>query len=138
MSDFIGDLGSTMSWVGVSLALMVAGFVVVDLMTPGKLREQVSSSINAALLVGAKLFAVGIIVSSAVWTAVDDLSEGLVDAVLYSVLGLAVSAVSFLVLDWVMPARMRHLVNEPAFDPVSVVAVGSELSVALVIAAAIS
>ena len=138
MSDFITDFASTMAWIGVSLTLMVVGFIVVDLLTPGKLREQVSESLNASLLVGAKLLGVGLIIASAVWTAPDALVDGLTEAVAYSVLGLAVSALAFLVLDALLPARLRHLVNEKTFDPVSAVAVGSELTVALVIAAAIS
>lgn len=138
MEAFIDDLGATLAWLGVSIATMAVGFVIVDLLTPGKLRTQISENLNAALLVGAKMLAVGIIVATAVFTAVDDLDEGLLDAVLYSGLGLAVSAVMFLALDAVMPARLRHLVNEANFDPATAVAASAEISLALVIAAAIS
>lgn len=138
MEAFIDDLGATLAWLGVSIATMVVGFVIVDLLTPGKLRTQISENLNAGLLVGAKMLSVGIIVATAVFTAADDLDEGLLDAVLYSGLGLAVSAVMFLLLDAVLPARLRHLVNEVKFDPATAVAAGAEISLALVIAAAIS
>ena len=50
MEDFINDLGPIAAWLGVSLAIMVAGFMVVDVLTPGHLRTQVSDNLNAALL----------------------------------------------------------------------------------------
>ena len=41
MEDFINDLGPIAAWLGVSLAIMVAGFMVVDVLTPGHLRFQI-------------------------------------------------------------------------------------------------
>lgn len=138
MNQFFTDLGVTLAWLGTATALMAVGFVVVDVLTPGKLREQVSENLNAGLLVGGKLVAVGIIVFSAVWTAPDALDEGLLEAVLYSVLGLIISAVAFLLVDLVLPVRLRQLVEEQEFDPATCVAVGAEIGLALVVAAAIS
>lgn len=138
MNEFFNDLGATLAWLGTSFAMMVAGFGVVDLLTPGKLREQVSENLNAGLLVGGKLISVSVIVFSAVWTAADDLGEGLLDAVLYGALGLVISAVAYLLIDLALPVRLRHLVNESRFDPATCVAVGADLGAALVIAAAIS
>lgn len=138
MEAFIDDLGSIGAWLGVSLVMMVIGFVVVDILTPGHLRTQVSSSINAALLVAGKLISVGIIISSAVWAAEDSLGDGLTDALLYSATGIVVSAVAFLLLDLALPVKLRELVAETEFDTTSVVAMGAEIAVALVIAASLS
>lgn len=138
MSDFVSDLGSSFAWLGVALGLMVAGFAVLDVLTPGNLRKQVSNSLNAAVLVAGKLIAVAVIVFAAIWTAGDDLDDGLVDALLYSALGLLVSAVALWLLDLALPAKLRNLVNEQEFNPAAIVAVGAELGVALVVAAAIS
>ncbi len=138
MGVFIDDLGNTAAWLGTAIALMVAGFIVVDLLTPGNLRAQVSENLNAGLLVGGKMVSVGIIIFSAIWTAPDSLSDGLVEAILYSVLGLIISAVMFLFVDLVLPVRLRQLVEEAEFDPATCVAVGTEIGLALVIAAAIS
>ncbi len=138
MEDFINDLGSIGAWLGVSLAIMATGFVSVDLLTPGNLRTQVSESLNAALLVAGKLMAVGIIVMGAVLTSPDALDEGLVQAVLYGLTGIVVSSIAFLLLDLVLPVKLRELVQETEFDPASVVAVGSEIAVALVVAASLA
>ena len=134
MEDFINDLGPIAAWLGVSLAIMVAGFMVVDVLTPGHLRTQVSDNLNAALLVAGKLVAVGIIV----FTAPDALDEGLLDAVLYGLTGIVASTIVFLLLDLALPVKLRELVAEPEFDPAAVVAMGSEIAVALVIAASLS
>lgn len=138
MEDFINDLGPIAAWLGVSLAIMVAGFMVVDVLTPGQLRTQVSDNLNAALLVAGKLVAVGIIVGGAVFTAPDALDEGLLDAVLYGLTGIVASTIVFLLLDLALPVKLRELVAEPEFDPAAVVAMGSEIAVALVIAASLS
>ena len=138
MDVFIDDLGNTAAWIGTAIALMVAGFIVVDLLTPGNLRAQVSENLNAGLLVGGKMVAVGIIIFSAIWTAPDGLSDGLIEAILYSAFGLIISAVMFLFVDLVLPVRLRQLVEEEDFDPATCVAVGTEIGLALVIAAAIS
>ncbi len=138
MEDFINDLGSISAWLGVSLAIMAAGFVVVDVLTPGHLRTQVSDNLNAALLVAGKLVAVGIIVMGAVLTSPDDLDEGLIQAVLYGATGIVVSSIAFLLLDLALPVKLRELVQEKEFDPAAVVAMGSEIAVALVIAASLS
>lgn len=138
MSEFIDNIGSTLAWLGTAIVLMGLGFGVVDVLTPGNLRKQVSENLNAGLLVGGKLVAVGIIVFSAIWTAPDELDVGLVEAILYSLLGLITSGIMFLVVDLVLPVRLRHLVNEEKFDPATCVAVGAEVGLALVIAAAIA
>lgn len=138
MEDFINDLGPIAAWLGVSLAIMIIGFVVVDVLTPGSLRDQVSDNLNAALLVAGKLTTVGIIVCGAVLSAPDALDEGLVQAALYGVTGIVASSLVFLLLDAALPVKLRHLVNEKEFDPAAVVAVGSEIAVALVIAASLS
>ncbi len=138
MEVFIDDLGSTVAWLAVAFALMGAGFIVVDLLTPGDLRKQVSDNLNAGLLVGGKMVAVGIIVFSAIWTAPDGLSDGLIEAVLYSSLGLVMSAIAFLLVDVVLPVDLRRIVEEKEFDPAVCVAVGAEVGLALVVAAAIS
>lgn len=138
MDVFIDDLGNTAAWLGTAIALMIAGFIVVDLLTPGNLRAQVSENLNAGLLVGGKMVSVGIIIFSAIWTAPDGLSDGLIEAILYSAFGLIISAVMFLFVDLVLPVRLRQLVEEEAFDPATCVAVGTEIGLALVIAAAIS
>jgi uncharacterized membrane protein YjfL (UPF0719 family) len=138
METFVDNIGNTLAWLGMSIVFLTAGFVVVDLMTPGNLREQVSASINAALLVASRLTAVSIIIGSAVWNAPDDLGEGLGQAAGYSALGLVIGVVAFLLLDLALPARLREMVTQNTFNPVAVVTVGADLSVAVVIAAAIS
>lgn len=112
MEDFINDLGPIAAWLGVSLAIMIIGFVVVDVLTPGSLRDQVSDNLNTTLLVAGKLTAVGIIVCGAVLSAPDALDEGLVQATLYGVTGIVASSLVFLLLDATLPVKLRHLVNE--------------------------
>jgi uncharacterized membrane protein YjfL (UPF0719 family) len=58
--------------------------------------------------------------------------------VLYGLTGIVASTIVFLLLDLALPVKLRELVAEPEFDPAAVVAMGSEIAVALVIAASLS
>lgn len=136
MKEFIQDLDNTLAWVGASVGLMVLGVAILGFITPGKLRAQVSDSLNAAVLVAFKVLSVAIIISVQVYNAPDDLSEGLTDVALYGLLALVLSTIAFMVIDGILPAKIRELVNEKQFDPAVLVAATAEIAVALVVAAA--
>lgn len=125
-------------WIVVSLALLGAGWLLVDVLTPGDLRKQISASVNAATLVAGRLLGSATVIFAAIGLSDDALATGLVQATVYSLAGLAAAAVTFLLVDALLPAKVRNLVNEPKFNPAVLVAAAADVSVALVIAAAIS
>lgn len=132
------DVGGAIGWTLASFALFAIGFVVIDVLTPGHLRTQVRDNLNAAVLVAAKMLAVAAIVFVAVWTAPDELGDGIVHAGGVGLFALAFSVIAFLGLDRLIPGGIRHLVDEPRFSPMVVVAGAAEIAVALTAAVALS
>ena len=138
MNDILIDLGQYAAWIGVSLPLLALSYAVVDLLTPGNLRVQVSESINAAILVMSRLVAAGIVVLGAILQSDDVLATGIVQTVTASLVGIVAAVVVFVIVDVVLPADVRNLVNEEKFDPAVLVSAGADIAAALVIAGAIS
>lgn len=132
------DVGVAIAWTAASFALFAIGFVIVDVLTPGRLRTQIRDNLNAAVLVSAKMLAVAAIVFVSVWTAPDDLSEGVAHAAAQGLGSLAFTVVAFLGLDQLIPGGIRGLVNEPRFAPAVIVAGAAEIAVALTAAVALS
>lgn len=134
----LDDVGGAAAWTLASFLLFAVGFVIIDVLTPGHLRTQIRDNINAAVLVGAKMIAVAVIVFVSIWTAPDDLGDGVVYAASQALWSLAVSVIAFLGLDRLIPGGIRNVVNEPGFAPRVVVAGAAEIAVALTAAVALS
>lgn len=134
----LDDVGGALAWTLTSFVLFAVGFVIIDLLTPGHLRTQIRDNLNAAILVSAKMVAVAIIVFVSVWTAPDDLGDGIVYAASQALWSLAVSVAAFLALDRLIPGGIRQAVDEPTFSPRVLVAGAAEIAVALTAAVALS
>lgn len=123
----------------VGAGVLALGFLVLDLLTPGNLRTQVyiDKNPNAAILLGANHLALAIIVVTAILTSADSLGQGLLDSAVYGLVGVVLQAVALRLLDAVIPADLRGLVNEPRICgatwavAVSLVAIGAVNAAAL-------
>ena len=96
----------------VGIGLMAAGFVLVDLLTPGKLRDLiwVERNPNAALLLAANQLGIAGIVFTAILTSYDDFAKGLASTVIFGLVGLAVMALAFVVLDLLTPGELGEVI----------------------------
>lgn len=132
------DVGAAAAWTVASFVLFAVGFVIIDVLTPGHLRTQIRDNVNAAILVSAKMLAVAVIVFVSVWTAPDDVGDGVVYAATQALWSLAISIAAFLGLDRLIPGGVRNVVNEAGFSPRVIVAGAAEIAVALTAAVALS
>ena len=123
----------------VGLVLMTLGFLLIDLLTPGNLREQIwlYRNRNAAVLVASNLLAVGIIVTSAITASENAVLAGLVSTFVYGVLGLMLMGLSFLVVDMLTPGNLGALLVESTPHPAAWVIGTSHLVVAAIVSAAL-
>lgn len=134
-----GFVGTLLFFV-IGVGVLALGFLALDLITPGNLRTQVylDHNPNAAILLGANHLALAIIVVTAIMTSADNLGQGLVDTAFYGLIGVLLQAVALRVLDAVIPADLRALVNEPRMRG-SAWAIGTSLvAIGAVNAAALS
>jgi len=138
--DLVTDLLVTLAYGGVGVALMAVGYGLVDLATPGRLRELiwVERNRNAALLLTSNLAGVGIIVVAAIVSSEDDFVRGIVGAGVYGLLGLVIMAVAFLLLDMVTPGRLGEILVDSDPHPAAWVSAVVHLASGAIVAAAIS
>jgi len=138
------DLGvgviATLAYAGVGLSILTLGYVVLDLITPGKLRELVFAerNVNASVVVCGNVLALAAIVTTAIVESDEDLSTGLGQAAVYGLLGVALQAIAFKIIDIVTPGHLGHIVTDPRPDPASAVVAVFSLALGAVLSAAIT
>lgn len=140
VTDLITDLLATLAYGAVGVALMAIGYLLVDLATPGRLRELiwVERNRNAAVLLVSNLAGVGIIVVAAILSSDDDFAAGIAGASGYGLLGLLLMAVAFLLLDLATPGSLGAILVDPQPHPAAWVSGVVHLATGGIIAAAIS
>ncbi|MDA2806811.1 DUF350 domain-containing protein [Nocardiopsis suaedae] len=122
------------------LVLMLAGYLIVDLLTPGKLHVLIwqNRNPNATLVLAANTLGVAMVVAMAIYASDGGLAEGLMLTAVYGVIGLVLMALSFAAIDLLTPGRLGDAVNHTELVPAAWVNATAHVSVALVVAAAIS
>ncbi|GAB4047597.1 DUF350 domain-containing protein [Catellatospora paridis] len=122
------------------ICLMAVGFVVVDLLTPGRLRELIwhQRSSNAALLLAANQLGIALIVFTAIFTSYEDFGKGLASTVIFGILGIGLMALAFLALDWLTPGRLGEMIAEIEPHPAAKVTAATHFGAALIVCACIA
>jgi uncharacterized membrane protein YjfL (UPF0719 family) len=140
MTDLLDGLLSTLAFAAVGLALLVVGFFMIDLLTPGKLAHQIFTERrrDPALVLGSSLLSLGVIVATAIYTADGDTWQNLLDTTAYGLIGVAILGIAFVVLDKITPGKLGELMTDDTDDPAVWVTVALQLAVGLVVAASLT
>ena len=143
--DFIGDLGydllAGLLYGLVGIALMLAGFAVIDLLTPGKLGRliMVERRRDVGIVVAAEMLAIGAIVTSAILASDDELDRGLAETAGFGAVGIVLLAAAFTVIDRLTPGNLGEILTDEHEDPAAAYVVAATLlAIGAIIAAAIS
>ncbi len=127
-----------LAYSGVGLVVLVVGFYVLDLLTPGKLGQLVmDGNPGAGLLAATGLASLGLIMYFAIhftgagW-------DGLDDAAVFGLVGVLVQAVGFFVLDMVIPGKLGDHCFNPTLHPAAWASAGIQVWVALVVGASLT
>lgn len=131
---------AAMAYSLVGLSLMAVGYIVIDLLTPGKLRELIwtERNRNAALLLTSNILGLGIIVVGAIWASHGDLVRGLIATLLFGLIGIGAMALSFVLLDLMTPGNLGEIVTCPDHHPAVWVNCGMHIAVGGMVAMALS
>jgi uncharacterized membrane protein YjfL (UPF0719 family) len=122
----------------VGLAILLAGFVVMDLLTPGRLGRLVAEgNPNAGMLAATTLVALGLVMWFAIFFTGAGWS-GLDEAAVFGAVGVATQAAGFGVVEMLIPGRMRDFVHQPRLHPAAAVLSGAQLAIALVVCASLT
>lgn len=140
LPELLDGIGVSLAYFGVGALVLAVGFVVLDVLTPGSLRQHIfiEHRPNAAALHAASSVALAIIVVTVMTNASDDLLWGIVDVVVYGLLGVVFQAVTLVILELVVPGRFRDLVSAPTFSTASLAVAATLIAVGAVNAAAIA
>ncbi|WP_373425053.1 DUF350 domain-containing protein [Mycobacterium simiae] len=124
----------------VGAAVLVAGFVMVDVLTPGNLRRLVfvERRPNAVVLASAMYAALAIVIIVAIHTSSSQLGQGLLDVAVYGLVGVALQGAALLIVEIAVPGRFRDHVQQPELHPAAFAIAVMLLAVGGVIAAALS
>lgn len=131
-------VAQVIAYSAVGLAVLVAGFYVLDTLTPGKLGQLVADgNPNAAVLASGILVSLGLVL----WFAIFFTGagwDGLGDAAVYGVVGVLTQAVAFFVLDLLVPGRLGSITEQPRLHPSAFVAAAAQLAIALIVCASLT
>jgi uncharacterized membrane protein YjfL (UPF0719 family) len=131
-------VGQVLAYSGLGLVVLVAGFFVIDALTPGKLGTLVmDGNPNAAILAATTLVSLGLIL----WFAIFFTGagwNGLDDALVYGAVGVGAQAVGFVVLDLLTPGKLGVICERQTLHPASFVSAAVQIAVALVICASLT
>jgi hypothetical protein len=140
LDDLLSGAGRSIVFGLVGIGLMAVGFVLIDVLTPGKLRDLiwVDRNPNAALLLAANQIGIAAIVFTAIFTSYDSFGQGLASTVIFGLIGIAVMGLAFLVLDWMTPGKLGDVICTPERHPGALVSAASHFGAALIVCACIS
>ncbi|MCI4061936.1 DUF350 domain-containing protein [Micromonospora sp. R77] len=140
LEDLLSGAWQSVVFGVVGVALMAAGFLLVDLLTPGKLRELiwVRRNGNAALLLAANQLGIAGIVFTAILTSYHDFGKGLASTVIFGLVGLLVMALAFFVLDLLTPGRLGEVICADEPHPAARVSAATHFGAALIVCACIA
>jgi uncharacterized membrane protein YjfL (UPF0719 family) len=131
---------STVLYFLVGIVVLVAGFAMVDALTPGKLRRQVfvDRRPNAVVITSAMDLSLALVIIAAIRASADQLGQGLLDTLVYGLVGVGLQGVALAILEAVVPGRFRGFIDAEEFHPASIAAAVVLLAVGGINAVALS
>lgn len=127
------------------LAILILGFLVIDLLTPGKLgQEIIDGNPNAGLLGFATLLSLGVVL----WFAIFFTGAGwggLVDAAVFGLIAIATQAAAFVAFDLATPGKLGDICLKPTagagagtVNAATKATAGAQFAIALIVAASLT
>jgi hypothetical protein len=140
MPELVLALLGAVLYTVLGLVLLLLGAILVDLLTPGRLRHQVwdERNRNAAIVLSSALLSIGAITFTAIMTSEQGLVRGLVSTAIFGGLGLALMAGVFWILDMLTPGKLGTIIVDPDPHPAIWVTASSNVAVAAIVCAAIA
>ncbi|PRX47905.1 uncharacterized membrane protein YjfL (UPF0719 family) [Prauserella shujinwangii] len=138
-TDLARGIGAIALYAIVGLLLMLVGFYAIDLTTPGRLSELVRRGLpNAVLVTSSGMVSMAFIVVVAIWASASDLTEGLITALVYGLVGIIAQVLAVRLLEWTTRIDVRSTIQREQFAPASMVVAAAHVALGLVVAVAIS
>jgi hypothetical protein len=140
LNPVVKGVAATILYFVVGMGVLLAGFLMVDVLTPGKLRRLVfiDRRPNAVVLACANYIALATIIITAIVNSYSQLGQGLVGVAVYGLIGVVLQGIALLALHFVIPGDFHEHVEEPQLHPAAFATATMLLAVGGVTAAALS
>ena len=140
LQELLEGAGRSVVFGLIGIGLMAVGFLLVDLLTPGKLRDLiwVDRNPNAALLLVSNQLGIAAIVFTAIFTSYDSFAQGIASTLIFGLIGIAIMGLGFLVLDWLTPGKLGEVICTPDQHPGARVSAAAHFGAALIVCACIA
>ncbi len=140
LDPIVQGVVAVIAYFAVGVIVLILGFLMVDVLTPGNLRQLVfiDRRPNAVVLASAMYIALAIVIISAIASSYSQLGQGLIGVAVYGIIGVALQGAALLILQIAVPGRFREHVEEPELHPAAFATATMLVAVGGVIAAAIS
>ncbi|MDU0478981.1 DUF350 domain-containing protein [Staphylococcus chromogenes] len=111
-TELVFAIRDTLVYFVIATIILLLGFGVLDLLTPGKLYRAVfvDHLPNAALIASGQIVGLAIIVITAVLVSPATLIDGALEVAVIGLLGILLQALSLVVMELLIPGRFRDLV----------------------------
>lgn len=121
------------------LVLLVLGYFVVDITTPGNLSQVIrrEGNPNAAMVAASGVFGVALIIVTAIFTSGGNLIEGLTETAVFGLVGILAQAGASFAFERVVGMDVRGLVREPRLSPAAVLVGVTRIGIGLITAFAL-
>ena len=137
----IGEgLIASLAYVGVAVVLLALGFLMLDLLSPGRLSVIIMKDLNrnAAIVASAGMLGLAIVIGTSVLSTHDDFVVWLVTTAVFGLVGVALQAFVFVVVDRLTPVNLGDVVWDPHDHPGSYLIASSLLAIGIIVATCIS
>ncbi|ETW21929.1 DUF350 domain-containing protein [Mycobacterium gastri] len=140
LDPIVRGVVATILYFVVGMAVLIAGFLMVDVLTPGNLRKLIfiDRRPNAVVLACAMYAALAIVIITAIRTSYSQLTQGLIGVAVYGLMGVALQGIALLALRIGVPGNFHEHVDEPRLHPAAFTTATMLLAVGGVTAAALS
>jgi len=136
------NLLAAVVYLAVGIGLLLLAAFVVDLLTPGRLLSHVVErrSHSSALVLASALIGQGLVIFTAIWTnAETGFGSALGWTVAFGLLGVALNAAAFALVDWLTPGKLGTVLSETGpVQPIAVVTAAAHLAIAAIVVASIA
>ncbi|HEX6682276.1 MAG TPA: DUF350 domain-containing protein [Candidatus Limnocylindrales bacterium] len=122
------------------VALLLLGFVLVDVLTPGALRTHIwaDRNRNAALYLSSSLIGTGAIVFTAILTTYENFTVGLISTACFGLLGMGLKAGAFWIVDLLTPGKLGEMIVDTEQHPAVWVSAAANIAISGIVCASIS
>ncbi|MET7767620.1 DUF350 domain-containing protein [Nocardia sp. NPDC005366] len=131
-------VGAILLYAVIGLVLMLIGFYAIDLTTPGNLRGMVvEGKPNAIIVTAAGIISMALIVVLAIYSSGGKLSEGLIAALVYGLVGIIAQIISVRVLERALGIDIGVALRAETYTVEILVVAAAHFALGLVVAFAI-